>query len=477
MCGLRNFKDVQPHPDTTLRGTRPSANRHTCNIKDTDMPTALQTTGLALASLIVASGMGFAENRIDRQLPGAPEMAAYGAFAVGVRSVTIVNPDQVDIQNIDGAAPKPDPLPRYDRPLTLEVWYPAGAGATGDTALMADLRDGKTVVELQGKAMRDAVPAADTFPLVIISHGYPGNRFLLSHLAENIASKGYVVASIDHTDSVYRNLGSFGSTLVNRPLDQLFTLSEMDRMSRDKDSFLNGLVDASNTALIGYSMGGYGAVITMGAGVTQTSIDYTWGAPHGTLAIHKAGSDSHKALSDPRIKTAIAFAPWGMNRDFWDAESLKGITAPMLFIAGSQDDVSGYENGTRAIWQGAVNANRSLLTYENANHNAGAPMPAPAESYVFDADLGFDLSEHYTDAVWDTVRMNNIAQHFVTVWLGKYLKADAAMDGYLDLVPNSNDGVWAKADDGKDLPENTYWKGFPDRTAKGLRFEVLKPAQ
>ena len=62
--------------------------------------------------------------------------------------------------------------------------------------------------------MRDAAPSGDgPFPLVIVSHGYPGNRFLMAHLAENIASKGFVVASIDHVDSTYRDQAAFGSTL------------------------------------------------------------------------------------------------------------------------------------------------------------------------------------------------------------------------------------------------------------------------
>jgi predicted dienelactone hydrolase len=98
--------------------------------------------------------------------------------------------------------------------------------AEGSTELKAYLRDGRTEVTLVGQAMRDAAPlaGAEALPLVIISHGYPGNRFLLSHLAENIASKGYVVASIDHTDSTYRSRAAFGSTLVNRSLDQIFVL-------------------------------------------------------------------------------------------------------------------------------------------------------------------------------------------------------------------------------------------------------------
>ncbi|MDJ0612561.1 MAG: dienelactone hydrolase [Rhizobiaceae bacterium] len=427
---------------------------------------------------ILSFGFGvqiaLAENRIDQQLPGAPELAKYGDFSVGVRTLDIVNPNQVEVLNINGAAEKPDPLPRYDRPLTLEIWYPAESGAAGENTLNVFLRDGKTKVQIEGKAVRDAMPEGENHPLVVISHGYPGNRFLLAHLAENLASKGYVVASIDHTDSTYRTQAAFGSTLINRPYDQLFTLAEMDRLSKEKGSFLNGLVDASNAGLIGYSMGGYGAVITMGGGVTQASVDYAWGGPHGTLGVHLSGSETHNNLPDERFKTAIAFAPWGMNTGFWSAETLKGIETPMLFVAGSVDDVSGYENGIRAIWENAVNADRSLLTFENANHNAGAPMPAPIESDKFDDQLGFNVSEHYTDAVWDSVRMNNISQHFVTAWLGKYLKGNGEMDAYLDLVPNSNDSVWAKNEDGSEKPEHTHWHGFPNRTAKGLRFETLK---
>ncbi len=424
----------------------------------------------------LAAPMVVAENRIDQQLPNAPEMAAYGEMPVGVRQIELVHEGQIDILAIDSAAPKPETLPTYDRPLTVEVWYPAAEGASGDTEIKAFLRDATTEVTLKGQAMRDADPATGAaYPLVIVSHGYPGNRFLMSHLAENIASKGYVVASIDHTDSTYRTQAAFGSTLVNRSLDQLFVLDEMARLSGDEASFLNGLVDANTAGIVGYSMGGYGAVITAGGGVTETSVGYGWGAPHGTLAIHQAGSDTHNALPDPRIKTAVAIGPWGMNTGFWDAEGLKGIQVPMLFLAGSQDMTSLYEKGVRAIWENASSVNRSLLTFDNAGHNAAAPMPAPEESFRYDEKLGFNVSAHYIDQVWDTVRMNNIAQHFVTVWMDQHLKGDAAMGDYLNLVENSNDGVWSVNEDGTLKEDHTYWKGFDKDTAKGMRFEVKAP--
>ena len=428
---------------------------------------------VAPIALALAAAPAFAENRIDTQLPDAPELAAYGDLPVGVRQLDMVNPGQIDILSIDPAADKPETLPTYDRPLTVEMWYPAVAGEEGETGLKAYLRDGTTEVTLQGRAVRDAAPAVgdSAYPLVLISHGYPGNRFLLSHLAENIASKGYVVASIDHTDSTYRTQAAFGSTLVNRSLDQLFVLEEMSKLAGEGGDFA-GLYDAGNTGLIGYSMGGYGAIITAGGGVTEASVGYPWGGPHGTLGIHQAGSDTHNALPDARIKTAVAFGPWGMNTGFWDADGLAGIKIPMLFIAGSQDDVSLYEKGVRAIWENASALPHALLTYENGGHNSGAPMPAPAESYYFNEDKGFDISGHYTDPVWNTARMNNIAQHFVTAWLDRDLKGDGDKGAYLELVENSNDGVWSMNEDGTEKDDHSHWKGFAEGKAKGLRFEV-----
>ena len=420
-----------------------------------------------------------AQNRIDSQRPDAPELAAYGDYEVGTRPLTLVNPDQLDVLALDPTNEAPDPLPTYDRELVVQMWYPSFPGATGSKALRAFLRDGTTEVDLNGQATLWAAPVinAGPFPLIIISHGYPGNRFLLAHLAENIASKGYIVASIDHLESTYRTQAAFGSTLLNRSLDQIFILNEMARLNSDSASFLQGLIDTDNTAIVGYSMGGYGAVITAGGGVTEASVAFPFSSPFGTLGIHLGGSDTHNALYDSRIKTAIAIAPWGRNFGFFDADTLQGIQIPMLFVAGSQDDVSLYEGGIRSIWEEAVNVDRALLTYENANHNAAAPIPAPIESYSVSASLGFAPFDHYADAVWDTARMNNIAQHFSTAWLDSYLKNDTDKDSYLDLVVNSNDGVFATDDAGEFTDEHTYWKGFADRTAKGLMFEWLRAGE
>jgi hypothetical protein len=216
-------------------------------------------------------------------------------------------------------------------------------------------------------------------------------------------------------------------------------------------------------------------VNTIGGGFTAASVGFTWGVPGGALAVRQAGNPQFTASMDKRIKAAVAFAPWGWNRGFWDAAGLAGIRIPVFFVAGSVDDVSGYSPGVRNIFEASVNAPRYLLTYENANHNAGAPMPAPAETYKPAANLKFIPAEHYIDAVWDNVRMNNIAQHFSTAFLGKYLKNDAGMDAYLKLVEKARDGKWSAEENGTFKPDHTYWKGFPARTAAGLSLEYRQP--
>ena len=245
-------------------------------------------------------------------------------------------------------------------------------------------RDGELEVTIKGLAVRDAAPNLDAgpYPLVIISHGYPGNRFLMSHLGENLATKGYVTVSIDHTDSTYSDQAAFGSTLLNRPLDQLFVLDEVAKLSEEgSDSFLAGLVDAEQTGIIGYSMGGYGVVNVVGGGFVDGIITAPYAPPNGALELRSSANEAYQNSMDSRIKAVIAVAPWGMNVGAWDAESLQGITTPIMFMAGSADDVSGYENGTKAIYDLTTNAERYLLTFENANHNAAAPMPAPIETW------------------------------------------------------------------------------------------------
>ena len=401
-------------------------------------------------------------------LPDAPELATRGDYAVGVRTLELVNPDQIDLANLS----EENPTATYDRPLTVEVWYPAiipdGSSemTTYESYLGRADQENLEAFSFAGRALRDAEPdmSGGAYPLVIVSHGYPGSRLMMSYLTENLASKGYTVVAIDHTDSTFADAGNFFITLLNRALDQNFVLNEMARMSGE-DGFMNGLVDADNTAIIGYSMGGYGALNSAGAGYNSILQGFL-----PAIETRMEGNEVYEASVDSRIKAIVVLAPWGGDLSafgmpgvgFWDAEALATINIPSLWIAGSLDDVASYD-GIVSLFDNAVSSERYLLTYENALHNV-APNPPPPLSIVRD----FGDYERYSEPAWDERRINNINQHFVTAFLGQYLNGDD-YSAYLNpAVENANDGVVSFDDDGERTDEYTYWEGFLPRTATGM---------
>ncbi len=400
-------------------------------------------------------------------LPDAPELAVRGEYIVGVRTLDFVNPKQIDILNAkEGIAPL------YDRPLKIEVWYPAMLDGNTTEVVVYDQVMGSSNDEkrplipftFKGRAAKDASPLSkdDPFPLVIVSHGYLGSRLLLTYLTENLASKGYIVVAIDHTDSTFKDAGGFQSTLLNRPKDILFTLNKIDELNKPKSgSFLSGLIDVNNTAIIGYSMGGYGVLNVAGAGYSEQLKTFFGTMTGGNTAITSLVSNDPEFVggNDPRIKAVVAFAPWGMERGVWDLEGLKGLITPTFFIAGDQDDISGYEKGIKAIFSGSVNADRYLLTYANARHNV-APNPPPVES--LQAGLHIDEYYRYAEPSWDSRRMNNINQHFVTAFIGLHLKAKKDYAKYLNLQENSN---------GQD------WFGFVPRSSTGMELLHTMPGE
>ena len=360
-------------------------------------------------------------------VPGvdAPELAAWGPHPVGVRTLDLVNPAQPDVLAFNKET---NQAPLRDRPLKVELWYPAllPAGAEARTVYESTLpgRNPRPFT-IDGKALRDAAPLPNQrFPLVIVSHGYPGSRTFLAYLTENLASKGYVVAAIDHTDSVFGNVKPFPSTLANRSNDQHFTIESLSASQPN--------IDPARVAIIGYSMGGYGALISAGALPSRT--------PPGAKLRNEP---------NPNLKAVVAIAPWGAQPpvNLWEPAALANIKVPALFLAGDQDDISGFEQGVRKAYYQAVNSPRCLLVYEGARHNIGG-NPPPA------LPLDFATKESFDEPVWRKDRLNAINQHFVSAFLDLHLKGDESRRAYLD---------------GK-------LKGFQRRWAVGVQQSCLTPA-
>lgn len=337
-------------------------------------------------------------NRIDALDPAVPELAPQPRFAAGYRALELAGPD--------------------GRRLPCALWYPADPdsprGITYDTLI----RDGVTATRLHGAASAGARPApGDRPPLVLISHGYPGNRFLMSHLGEALAARGFAAAAIDHPGSTYDAKRAFAETLYYRPLDQRAAVDAL------ADSDLP--VDATRVGVVGYSMGGYGALVYGGAGLTEAAAARAWEGPHFDLGRHVAGSPAHDALHDPYVRAVVAIGPWGRQHDLWSDATLGAMRAPLLLMAGSADDTSDYP-AMRRIWETAGGTSH-LLTFHGAGHNAAAPIPAPQEAASPSPHLDFLPAEHYADPLWPNVTMNTIAQNAAAAFLSRHLTGEGGL--------------------------------------------------
>lgn len=392
--------------------------------------------------------------------PDAPALALPGPYPAGVTTLSMTHAAQID--PLDGT-PAGDGPPRRDRALTIELWYPARCCADAVTEYDDVLGSGPgnaqrplRPFQIQGRATRNAVPdpAAGPASLVILSHGYPGSRVLMSYLGEHLASHGYLVAAIDHANATHADRDEFASTLFHHPRDITFVIDELLAGAQSGPPL--AFADPERAAVIGYSMGGYGALVAAGAGVAPDVVDSDFVA-HGAMGKHAEGTTS----ADPRIRAVIAIAPWGAPAalqaagiedvaSLWQGSAMSGIAAPVFYIAGDADRISGYNGGVRWLWQQAHGAERWLLTYHQARHNV-APMPPPLASRAYAREFA-----HYAEPVWDVERLNDLNRHFITAFLGVHLRDEDSYAGHLRPWRNG---------DGQALP------GFPHGTAIGFSLE------
>ena len=396
---------------------------------------------------------GAAEQLYSQQPPITPSLAVAGELPVGVRTVKLTNPGQIAATDFQSVA---------DRNLRIEIWYPAEA-PTAERATYEDVTRLQKPFSLQGEAYRDAKPSSDgRFPLVILSHGYTGYRTIMFYLGEHLASHGYVVASIDHTDSTnaeidfVNNAGSgFASTLLNRARDQQFVLDALTL----EDAPLNASIDSSRAAVIGYSMGGYGALNLVGgcfefAPATLQAFGFPAEAADALAPVFSTCNAARDSV-DPRWKAMVAIAPWGGRQEL---HRVNDVRVPALFIAGADDDISGFDDGVAKLFDETGAENKYLLVYENARHNV-APHPAPRVAYETDADLG-----HYVEPVWNIEQLNRINRHMTLAFMDCHVKEQAEACNYL---PQRDNIAQQRGADGQ---LSAPWPGFSDRWGLGVRF-------
>ncbi len=398
----------------------------------------------------------------------APELAHLGRYAVGVRTLHLREHSQADVLAFD---PVRSSAPLRDRELGVELWYPAQskAGAAHvvySTRFPSEPPAPPASYSVPGIAVRDAPPAGEGFPLVIVSHGDSGDPVAMTWLTENLASKGYVVAGIRHDDPPITDHGKLVQVVLRRPLDIAYVARTLQRTLASQR-----LVDAGQTALIGFSMGGYGVLTAAGATLDPKG-PAVQAVPGGLLLPYARGGTMRDMVSVTGLRAVVAISPYGGGpSSAWGADGLRSLTVPLLLIAGDHDRTVDYATGARAFFDEAVDAPRYLLTFKGGGHSPIGYNPAPdsMRRRLWDQDW-------FEDPVWRKERINAINAHFITAFLDRYVKGDETRAAYLNVpVAESSDGVWpaTAASKGYDAyspgtPPITVWKGFQRNHAEGL---------
>ncbi|WP_369638393.1 alpha/beta hydrolase family protein [Nocardia sp. JMUB6875] len=326
-----------------------------------------------------------------------------GEMPVGTTTLHLVDPD------------RPDPFhPERPRELMVSVFYPA---SDVEHYLRAHYVSSQLVPELQKQigvelpglltnSYSDAPARIGGFPVVLYTPGAGVTRLLGTGLAEDLASRGYVVVTIDHTyespavefpggrlAQFTAQPGGFTPELRKRyidarlpdigfVLDSLTLLSQgvnPDAEQRALPAGLDHALDLGHIGMVGHSSGGYAAV----------------------EALHE----------DCRIGAAVDLdGQLGVDADFGRA-AIEGVDRPVLVLTSQQIEEVGDARPSLDAFFGSGTGWKQQLTLRDSAHYDFTDMPLliPDAAHAVDrrnlgtipAARGANLVHAYVAALFD----------------------------------------------------------------------------
>jgi len=209
------------------------------------------------------------------------------------------------------------PAPHHGRDLVAGVWYPTNA--TGAPEMI-----GENPVFTGHPALRDAPLAAQTAPVIVLSHGLGGHFLSLAWLGAGLAKSGAIVVGVNHPHSSARDFDmQKGLAHWTRAQDISATLDWLTTAPG-----WTGAIDPARISALGFSYGGWTALSLGGVqGNLAGYIDHCdkMGAASSHCAdIARMGGDLRQippadwnaSYRDPRISAVVALDPgltWGLD--------------------------------------------------------------------------------------------------------------------------------------------------------------------
>ncbi|MFF7245388.1 alpha/beta hydrolase family protein [Embleya sp. NPDC008237] len=327
------------------------------------LPTAVAPP--AAAASAPAASIDFIPAEADAPTPAGRTSLPHptGSFAVGRESLHLVDRARRDPWVPEAGA----------RELMVGMYYPAQPGSgTGTPAPYATVEEARLLLADRGlgglfpaetlaatgtDVKVGARPARGRFPLVLLSPGFGVSAYTLTGLAEELASRGYVVAAVDHA---YESVGTafpagrmltcvacekvrteedLAAVTAGRAEDASFVL---DRLTGSRPTWRHAvaLIDRSRIAMAGHSIGGASAAAAMAA--------------------------------DPRIRAGV-----DIDGAFHSAVPETGLRGRPFMMLGTDDDThrpGGADRSWDEAW-GRLDGWKRWLTVVGANHYSFTDVP------------------------------------------------------------------------------------------------------
>jgi predicted dienelactone hydrolase len=245
-----------------------------------------------------------------------------------------------------------------------------------------------TLSKTRTNAIKDAEPAGRKLPLVVLSPGFTKPVSTLTSLAEDLASRGYVVAGIDHTYESYATTladgrvaeclacdsdtdPGFGTGVVQgRAADVSFVLDQLPSKWDGSD-----LIDRSRIAMVGQSIGGASAVAAM--------------------------------VKDPRIRAGI-----DMDGTTYARIPKSGLSRPFMFLGSPQHTTGGRDNSWDRDWK-LLTGWKRWLVLTGAEHQSFTDGPLLAGALGITPPSG----------VLPAARAAELTRTYVAAFLDQHLKS------------------------------------------------------
>ncbi|MEV6329149.1 alpha/beta hydrolase [Streptomyces sp. NPDC051909] len=324
--------------------------------------------------------------------------APTGRFGVGASVLHLVDRSRTDPYVPSAGA----------RELMVTVHYPAARTARGDAPApyateeearlvlvgveKTDPADIRALAGIDTYSRKDVRPAPGKHPLVVLSPGFGAPRFLLTGLATDLASRGYVVASVDHA---YENSGM---SVPGRPALTCVACTQLH------DGKIKGAdvtaVRAADVRFLLDRLTGPRAVATWpyARTVDPTRIG---------MAGHSIGGAAAATamVADRRIDAGV-----NMDGAFHDTLPADGLGGRAFMFLGTDDEMhrpGGVDSSWDTTWK-ALDGFRRWLTVSGANHFTFTDAPVllrglgvPDEGATIPADRALTVTRAYVGAFFD----------------------------------------------------------------------------